>query len=354
MTVTTPLPFVLFRLPGENASTIMTGNLKMLHAEQWPEEEGFMFAPFKNSEKHPIIFLQATDVSAITNAYSFLHSGFESYPEHKIKTAVCFQATKKEYLHTLEELILQLRDGVAGKVVISRTTATPRIPDSLLPALYNELCLQHPAAFVYLAYFPSVGTWMGASPETLITSRGEHCSTMSLAGTRTAGAAGNWGNKEMEEQAIVTRFIRERLESLQVQNLEISMPHSLSAGQIEHLCTTFHFDLTHPSELSLLVRKLHPTPAVCGFPPDKAMQMIAQYEKHEREYYTGFLGPVNHGHKTGLFVNLRCMKINSQQMTLYAGGGITGDSVPEKEWEETELKTRTLMVVIEKICNLAL
>ena len=52
---------------------------------------------------------------------------------------------------------------------------------------------------------------------------------------------------------------------------------------------------------------------------------------------------------TNLFVNLRCTELFANAVNLYVGGGITKDSIPEAEWEETELKAKTLSVVFEKV-----
>jgi isochorismate synthase len=242
-----------------------------------------------------------------------------------------------------------LESGEADKVVISRTTVIERFSNLHLIQIYNALCKAYPHAFVYLAHMPPYGIWMGATPETLISCHDRECNTMALAGTRFAGSQVEWGEKEKEEQAIVSKFIHNKLVKHQVKNLNISDPFTKKAGQIEHLCTDFVFELPKHAKLAQIIDDLHPTPAVCGIPKETAIQLIGQFETHEGEYYTGFLGPVNLNGRTDLFVNLRCMKITPAHMILFSGGGITKDSVPEKEWEETELKTRTLLSVIEKI-----
>lgn len=63
-------------------------------------------------------------------------------------------------------------------------------------------------------------------------------------------------------------------------------------------------------------------------------------------FYAGYLGPVNIHNRICLFVNLRCMQLLGDQAVLYAGAGVTADSVPESEWEETEIKLNTLLKVI--------
>ena len=91
---------------------------------------------------------------------------------------------------------------------------------------------------------------------------------------------------------------------------------------------------------------LHPTSAVCGMPIEQAKEWIAHAENYDRELYSGFLGPVNFENTTDLFVNLRCAKISEQQIRFYAGAGITEDSDPQKEYEETELKINVLRSIL--------
>ena len=94
------------------------------------------------------------------------------------------------------------------------------------------------------------------------------------------------------------------------------------------------------------IAELHPTPAVCGLPKNLADDFIRLKEKHERKYYTGYLGPWKLNQQVDLFVNLRCMEVTDDEFILYAGGGITAHSIPEKEWEETNQKAATLLAVI--------
>jgi len=93
---------------------------------------------------------------------------------------------------------------------------------------------------------------------------------------------------------------------------------------------------------------LHPGPAICGTPQETAYNYINQYESHQRDSYCGFIGPMNIAEDSALYVNLRSMRIYKNQVLLYVGGGITIDSEPREEWEETENKSLTLLDVIQK------
>jgi len=95
------------------------------------------------------------------------------------------------------------------------------------------------------------------------------------------------------------------------------------------------------------VEALHPTPAVAGQPKEDAIRFIKELEPHDREYYTGFLGPINKDREIDLFVNLRCAKITPTSLSLYVGGGITLDSDPADEWDETRWKAESLLKILK-------
>ena len=97
---------------------------------------------------------------------------------------------------------------------------------------------------------------------------------------------------------------------------------------------------------TVMLKLLHPTSAVCGMPLEAASNFLQKVEKHHRKYFSGFLGPVDNSHNTHLFVNLRCMELFEDHAVLYAGAGVTEDSIPEKEWIETEIKCNTLLDII--------
>ena len=97
---------------------------------------------------------------------------------------------------------------------------------------------------------------------------------------------------------------------------------------------------------SVMLKLLHPTSAVCGMPLDSSIKFLKEHEGYDREYYSGFLGPVNIENECHLFVNLRCLKWNSSHLNIYAGAGVTIDSEPEMEVKEIEIKMETIARVL--------
>jgi isochorismate synthase len=346
-------PFAIFSRPGSSDMTVLGGKLLISENDSLMGEPGFLFFPFIPSKTFPKLYLQPEEVLQGSELNDFFKAACREKLFTNDEGQGLRQTNKEHYIEDIKNLIGELNSGSAEKVVISRTTVAEQISDQQIFQCYNLLCETYPDAFVYLVHFPPYGAWFGATPETLISCDDEKCQTMALAGTRKAGSQDKWGSKEKEEQAIVSRYIQDVLLKHQVQNLNISEPFARQAGVMEHLCTVFSFEISDDKTLAKLINDLHPTPAVCGIPKEKSLKLIKKYENHQREYYTGFLGPVNLNGKTDLFVNLRCIKITSKQMILFTGGGITKDSNPEKEWQETELKAQTMLAVLEKMRNLA-
>ncbi len=97
---------------------------------------------------------------------------------------------------------------------------------------------------------------------------------------------------------------------------------------------------------SVMLKLLHPTSAVCGLPKDPSYEFIKAQENFDRQFFSGYLGPVNLKNNTSIFVNLRCMQLLNKFGIAYSGAGVTAYSNPEKEWEETEMKCATLLRVL--------
>jgi isochorismate synthase len=116
-----------------------------------------------------------------------------------------------------------------------------------------------------------------------------------------------------------------------------------------HLKSDFTVDMAatnFPQLGSVMLKLLHPTSAVCGMPLESTREFLMKHEGYARQGYAGYLGPVNIENNTHLFVNLRCTQLFENEARLYAGAGVTIDSDPAKEYEETEMKMNTLSAII--------
>ena len=236
----------------------------------------------------------------------------------------------------VKEALNSISEGHLDKVVVSRTKLLPRA--TAPEVVFKRLCEMHPRALVYLMHHPVEGTWCGATPELLLRAQQRDVDTVSLAGTRRNGSQVAWTSKEQQEQQVVTDHIVDVLTSQGAQDISLSGPHDKQYGDLVHLETRISARVD--GDLHHLAKALHPTPAVCGRPVDKAAAFIRSQEQHNRTYYAGFLGwssPMG----CAYYVNLRCAHWANNGIVLFAGGGIVKGSVPEDEWLETEAKLQS-------------
>ena len=280
-------------------------------------------------------------------------------------TLLPYPQAQAEYVHNVAEAVSAMQRGEFRKVVLSRTKRVQFADAPNAVALFDKLCEAYPTAFISAVSIPEKGQiWISATPERLVSVDPKGIfRTASLAGTQSAFEPDGtpkrppeamWSQKEIEEQALVSRYIIECFKKIRLREYLEEGPKTLIAGNLMHLSTCFTVDtqaVRYPQLGTVMLRLLHPTAAVCGTPRDAAFAFINQHETHDRELYSGFLGPVNinsnnEGPASDLFVHIRCMKLEGNLATLYAGAGLTEDSVPEREWQETEMKCQTLLKVI--------
>lgn len=291
--------------------------------------------------------------------FSFRFSSFEGYEQLNLKMSqtddesfACENCggqhfnipTHDEYVRTIENTVAHIRKNALGKIVMSRPQRFDKVIDPV--PVFKKLVETYPKACVYLFTHPEVGTWMGATPETLLRKEGNVIKTMSLAGTQKKGEEDKFSDKEKVEQELVTDYITGILEAENgVEAVKTDGPNLAEAGNVVHLKTDIEAEISKSFRLASLLEKLHPTPAVAGFPKAEALDFINKHEQYKRSFYAGYFG-LSHGDDAHYFVNLRCMQVFEDSVVLYSGGGITKDSNPESEWKETENKMGTLLGVI--------
>lgn len=355
-------PMVVYRKPGEKTVKAMFQGDNQLHYCTDFKETGFVFAPFDARES--VILLIPDEVQEAP--YGDSEHKIEKHSTASVSFPTAEPDKKKIHLQLVAKAIKEIEKGTFEKVVLSRQILVPFKGTPL--NLFLALLENYPLAFCYMWYHPKVGLWLGATPEGMVSIQNKEIITMSLAGTQPFSGDPDpiWGQKEKEEQNMVTNYIVNALKSLVVQ-LKISETESVRAGSLMHLRTIIKGRM-NKLDIKKLLEALHPTPAVGGVPKNEAYEFIKANENYNRQYYTGYLGELNFKvetpratnrrnienrayrsihTKTDLFVNLRSMQIEGQHANIFVGGGITKDSDPEREWEETVNKSATMLKVIQ-------
>ena len=255
-----------------------------------------------------------------------------------------FSTDPKDYFREIEAIKSEL-DGKRGKTVAARVISVGKRID--INATFSALCDEYQDAFVFAFSSDVTGTWIGASPELLLRVADNEAFSVALAGTRPASPDGcdpEWDLKNSDEQKMVEEFIRKRLQE-KCTEVVAGNTFTKKAGAIEHICTPISARLkqTDHSSLSDLLSALSPTPALCGSDRDSSLRIIKEYEPFDRELYGGFCGPNGIGGVTAFFVILRAAKCNPSGAAVFVGGGITPLSVAADEWNETEMKSKTII-----------
>lgn len=337
--------FALYRKPGDDMKVMISGRVVTFSGHSVPTADGFVFAPFYEQERFPKLFVYSEQKGLFSGSaanfltpncidQAWLYSNLEP-------------SSKDAYYATFARMRDSMKKGVAEKIVLSKLVYYGQSLHQEWVHLFDRLCTKYPNAFVYAFASEASGLWIGATPEILLSRDGAVVRTVALAGTRSAIDNSSWRSKEFVEQDYVTRFIQQALVTCGVKKIDVKGPVTVMAGQVLHLQTSFAFDFNQiVSSVWTLVDLLHPTPAVSGYPPKEAVDIILREEQHDREYYSGYLGPVN-ATNLHLYVNIRCMKVTLGGASLFVGGGLTLESDAEEEWNETELKSQTLLSVLQ-------
>lgn len=336
--------------------------------EDVPLEEkpsGFIFSPFDKNKKQ--VYLKAdfffslkelkNDPLKLETLDPLLPKRLKRIPQpyqHNHYDVIA-SPSDKSYISLVDAAIANIKGGMFQKVVPSRTKTIIFENDFKAGKNFIALCASYPLSFISMVYAPETNLWLGATPELLLSSSGNIFKTVALAGTQKLPADGDiqnaaWRQKEIEEQAYVCRYIINCFKKIQLREFDEKGPKTAVAGNLMHLKTEYSADMQatgFENLASLMLELLHPTSAVCGMPLEPALKFLKEKEDHDRSFFSGYLGPVNIEEKTTLYVNLRCMKVIDKKAILYAGAGVTEDSDPYMEWEETELKMNTLLNVIK-------
>lgn len=358
-------PFSLWKSPDQNEKYLIISQRGLTYADEVNLEEstpGFVFAPFLPEQKK-IIF--PADL-----LYHFENGVLTETPDQDVfisnlseKDLPSFNVREPESITSLPDFknlvsssVKKIETGEFEKIVPSRVKDISIDKGFDLLNAFELLCEKHPHALVSLVSSAETGTWMGATPELLVSVTGNKFKTVALAGTLPYSPDMNlksvaWTQKEIEEQALVCRYIISCFKKIRLREYNEHGPKTTVAGNVMHLKTDYEVNMqatNFPQLGSVMLKLLHPTSAVCGMPLESTLSFLKENEGYDRQFYSGYLGPINIKKESHVFVNLRCMQLFSNKIRLYAGAGVTADSIVEMEWNETEMKMSNLQKIINQ------
>jgi len=287
-----------------------------------------------------------------------LDAGTERPPRPGI--AASHRTTSREAWRAgVEAAVDRIRGGDLQKVVLAQALEAELSAPFPRAATLERLAEKYPDCHRY--YFEPEddergSAFFGATPERLVALRGRTVETDALAGTTGRGetpAEDEWLARELlddaknvHEHELVAETVREQLGPFAA---------SISAGDrrvrrlatVQHLHTPITAELDDDRHVLELVEALHPTPAVGGLPPDRALDTIREAEPFDRGWYAAPVGWIDAAGNGAFAVAIRSAVARPRRATLFAGVGLVADSDPDREWDEVQLKYRPILDELE-------
>jgi len=259
--------------------------------------------------------------------------------------------TLKKVIHAKQ----YIEKGVVSQVVLSQQFG---LQTSINPfTAYRKLRSINPSPYLFYIDYGDYQL-VGSSPELLVKVKDNLVETCPIAGTRPRGRT------EAEDEAYAAQLLadqKELAEHLMLVELgkadleKIARPGSVKTtkylaiekySHVMHMVSHLVGELQANYTMFDAIEACLPAGTVSGSPKEKAMEIIAQLENHNRGIYAGAVGYLGFNGNMDLCITIRTLLFHQGKAYVQAGAGIVADSVPEKEYEETMIKARALLTAI--------
>jgi menaquinone-specific isochorismate synthase len=263
---------------------------------------------------------------------------------------------RTRWLGLVQAARAEIAAGSFDKVVLARRLTVEGSRRFDLARLQGALRFLFPSCQV-IHIRRGAASFVAATPERLLSLRGNRVEVDALAGTASRAAetlrddalsrALRRSGKNLHEHRVVVEAIVEALEGTGSRVEAPPTPGLMQLNNVQHLWTRIATTLHAPSDAFVLAELLHPTPATNGHPRRAADRWLERTDAFERGWYTGAAGIVHPDLSGELYVLLRCARLRARVADLCAGAGIVAESEPRAEWRETEHKLDAMLSALQ-------
>lgn len=256
-----------------------------------------------------------------------------------------------EWEAAVDTAVGHIRDGTVTKVVLAREVEVTANRPIVVPTVLRRLRALYPSCTTFL-----VDGFLGASPEVLVARSGSAVRSRPLGGTRPRSGDPSVdadhaaqllaSDKDRREHAVIVEAVAGALGPVCTNLTVPPTPDIVQLRNVLHLGTTIEGTLAEPLTVLDLARLLHPTPAVGGFPADKALSLIAELEPNGRDCYAGPVGWVDRRGDGELVLGIRSASVDGAKASMWAGVGVVEGSDTAAELAETQYKLQALLAAI--------
>jgi menaquinone-specific isochorismate synthase len=271
-----------------------------------------------------------------------------------------FTTKRGAWCDSVARTVERIHAGELRKVVLAQALRARLAGPVDVPDVLARLGETHPDCYGFLVEpagdVADPPAFFGATPERLVGLRGRTVRTGALGGTTGRGetpAEDEWlarelmaDEKNVHEHELVAEAIQDQLQPYAA-SVATGERQVRRLATVQHLETPITAELADDEHVLTLVEALHPTPAVGGLPPDRALATIRETEPFDRGWYAAPVGWFDAAGYGSFAVGLRSAVATDDVATLFAGVGIVADSEPDAEWDEVQLKYRPILDELE-------
>lgn len=269
----------------------------------------------------------------------------QSVPHKKIKP-LDFKCdmTRDEFCAIVKQAQHEIALGNIYQICLAHRLHAPCQEDPW--PLYLSLRQHSPAPFAaYLQCGEEI--ILSSSPECFLKIDDKHILTRPIKGTRPRGKT---AAEDAEQATLLQSSPKENAELVMITDLERNdlgrvcdygsvitsqLLHLERYPQVFHLVSTIEGQLRREISHVEAVTACFPGGSISGAPKKKAMEIIQQLESVPRELFTGAIGYFGFDRKSQFNIAIRTLHLRNGAAQFHVGAGITSDSIPEQEWEET-------------------
>ena len=268
--------------------------------------------------------------------------------------------SREEFEKMVSDAKEHVLDGDIFQAVLSRRMDFAVKGDSL--EMYRALRRLNPSPYLFHLDFDGIQL-LGSSPEMLVRLEGSKLTTRPLAGTRPRAS-----DPEEDEKLKLEMLLdeKERAEHLMLVDLhrndmgKVSKFGSVKVNElmavekyshVQHIVSNVESEIRPDRDAFDALKACFPAGTVSGAPKVRAMQIISELEKSPRGPYAGAVGYFDFTGDMDFAITIRSISVADGRASVQAGAGIVADSVPEKEFMETEHKMRAMVEAVRSIAG---
>ena len=267
--------------------------------------------------------------------------------------------TKEDYEKAVEKAKKYVTIGDIFQVVLSKRFDFDFKGD--LTEFYAALRSINPSPYMYF-YKAGTRQIVGSSPEMLARVENRAVETFPIAGTKPA-TENRVENMRLSRELLADP--KERAEHVMLVDLarndvgkvskfgSVRVPEFMQVhrySHVQHIVSRVVGDLRDGCDCFDVLKAVFPAGTVSGAPKVRAMEIIEELEPTRRGPYAGAVGYFSYNGNMDFAITIRTLFANREKASIQAGAGIVADSIPEREWFETEHKAGALMKALE-ICG---